>query len=643
MTVKRGVLIAVGLVASLSLALAHNPDKNSLSANLNYWEQQPQSPGRDTTLIRLYAHYADLTASPDSALVLLQKGFKIAFKLRSSAWLAFTHNRMGLVYLRKGVSFQAIEYFFKGLQYAEIAKKTSEQAFSWDYIADCYANLKNYDKAILAENNAIKLYRKDNNTLSLASSLNDLGAILSASHQLPASVAALEQSLKLNHALQNPDLLVGTYHTLATTLLKKGDFEKAQKYLQLAIRTQKKTKGRASAELLALMSLIEARRNRPNESLKYAALAELYLAYEWPSIQEHIAIYLFETYKALQEPSAALQWHEKYVTLRDNNIQAVQKKRIEVLRYEYDAQQRDVQMQRMADDISRESYVRWVLISASAAFLILAAALYRSNVMMQKQRRELDATNQQLVHVGELLKQNNTHLEDRVAARTNELQEANHSLMLKNNEIQEALFRGQSLERKRVATELHDNLGSLLSGIKWRLESIDMEALSRSEQALHESVVKLITDAYNQVRHISHNLLPSILEEEGLISALEKLIADINRPGKLKCDLLVAKEVLIENKKVAFELYSCALELMTNILKHAEARHVVVELVQTQGFHILMITDDGVGIHHESGQGLGNIRQRVKSLDGKFTIRALKNNQGTAVTLRIPRQTMLVS
>lgn len=636
-------MIAVWLAGGFGVALAQNSETSTLSADLNYWEHQPQSPGRDSTLIHLYAHYADLTASPDSALVLLQKGFKIAFKLRSSTWLAFTHNRMGLVYLRKGVSFQAIEYFFKGLQYAEIAKKTSEQAFSWDYIADCYANLKNYDKAILAENNAINLYRKDNNTPGQASSLNDLGAALSANQQPSASIAALEQSLTLSHSLQNPALLVGTYHNLATTLLKKSDFEEAQRYVQLAINTQTQTKGRANAELLALMSLIEARRNRADESLNYAARAEFYLAYEWPSTQELVAFTLFETYKALDKPTIALLWHEKYVTFRENNLQVAQEKRIEVVRYEYDAQQLDARMQLMADDMARESYLRWILISASAAFLLLAAALYRSNVLMQKQRRELDATNEQLVHVGELLKQTNTHLEDRVAARTNELREANHSLLLKNHEIQEALFRGQSLERKRVATELHNNLGSLLSGIKWRLESIDMEALSHSEQALHESVVKLITDAYNQVRHISHNLLPSILEEQGLISALEKLIADINRPGKLRCDLLVAKDVLIEDKKVAFELYSCALELMTNILKHAEARHVVVEVVQTQGFHILVITDDGVGIHQESGQGLGNIRQRVESLDGKFSIRALKNNQGTAVTLRIPRQTTLVS
>ncbi len=646
MIVMRCMWIAVWLATGVGVAISQNSESgksSSLSAELSFWENQSQSLRRDSTLILLYARNADLTTSPDSALVLLQKGFKLALTLRSSTWLAFTHNRIGLVYLRKGVSFQAIEYFFKGLQYAEIAKKTPEQAFSWDHIGDCYANLKNYDKAISAENHAIDLYRKHGNKLKLASSLNDLGAALSANQQLSASITALEESLTLSHSLQNPDLLVGTYRTLAITLLKKNDLEEAQQYIQLAINTQIQTKGRANADLLALMSLIEARCNRPNESLDYAARAEFYLTYEWPSIQQEVAFYLFETYKALQNPNMALLWHEKYVAFRDNNLQAVQEKRIEILRYEYDAQRLDARLQLMADDMARESYLRWILVSASVIFLLLAAAFLRSNLLLQKQRKVLDTTNGQLTHVGELLKQTNANLEDRVAARTNELREANRSLTLKNREIEEALFQGQSLERKRVASELHDNLGSLLSGVKWRLESIDTEGLSHSEQMLHEGVVKLITDAYNQVRHISHNLLPSILEKQGLIPALKKLIADVNRPGKLTCDLIVAKGVLIEDKKVAFELYSCALELINNILKHAQASQVVVEVIQTQCFHILMITDDGVGLHRKPGQGLENIQQRVESLDGKFTIKALKNKQGTAVALRIPRQTLLVS
>lgn len=643
----RFALLAVGLIAGFGRGMAQTSGGAAPFLDFTHWENQPQSRERDSTLLRVYVNKAKVTTNPDSAMGWLQKGFEIALQARSSTGLAFIHNRMGLTYLRNGVSFQAIEYFFKGLQYAEMAKNPNEQAFSWDYIGDCYASLKNYDQAIVAENRAIDLHRSRGNILGLAASLNDLGAVLSAHQQLPAAISALEKSLALNQDLNNPELRTDTYLTLAATLLKKGDFNQAYNHANLALANQTKISGRSTAELLALMSLIEARRNNLGQALTYATRAELYMALEWPAMQEKVAFTLFETYKFLQKPSLALRWHEKYVTLHESVNLLAQEKRIEVLRYEYDAQQRDAQMQLMADDIARESYLRWILVSASAIFLLLAVALYRSNLLMKKHRKQLDATNGQLVYVGQLLQQTNATLEDRVAARTNELREANRALTLKNHEIQEALFRGQSLERKRVASELHNNLGSLLSGIRWRLESVETDTLSPSEQTLHRGVVRLITDAYNQVRHISHNLLPSILEKEGLIPALEKLVAEVNQPGKLTFELLVGKDVLIDDEKVAFELYSSALELITNIIKHAEARQVVLEIVQIEGFHILMITDDGVGIDEvpagAPGQGLDNIRQRVKSLNGNFSIRTLKNKRGTVVALRIPRQPSLVS
>lgn len=647
MVVLRVTLLALGLIAGFGKSMAQTPGGITPLSGFIYWEHQPRSYQRDSILLRFYANKAQITTDPDSAMVWLQKGFKIALLSRSNTGLAFVHNRMGLAYLRNGVSFQAIEYLFKGLQYAEIAKNPIEQAFSWNYIGDCYASLRNYEQAIVAENRAIDLYQVSGNTLAQAASLNDLGAVLSAHQQLSAAISVLEKSLALNQDLNNSDLRVGTYLTLAATLLKKEDFDQADHYASLAVAIQGQTKGRASAELLALMSLIEARRNQPDQALSYAARAEFYMGFEWPSTQEQVAFTLFETYKTLQKLDAALLWHEKYVALRESNNLVAQEKRIEVLRYEYDAQQRDVRMQLMADEMAQESYLRWILVTASAVFLLLAAALYRSNLLMTKHRKELDATNEQLIHVGQLLLQTNATLEDRVAARTNELREANRSLTLKNNEIQEALFRGQSLERKRVASQLHNNLGSLLSAIRWRLESVETTTLSPSEQTLHRGVMRLITDAYDQVRHISHNLLPSILEKEGLIPALKKLVAEVNQPGKLTFELIVSNDVLIDDDKVAFELYSCVLELITNILKHAEAQQVVLEIVQTEGFHILMITDDGVGVGYGQtqppGHGLDNIRQRVKSLNGNFSIRTLKNKRGTAVALRIPRQPSLVS
>lgn len=302
MGVLRVALLAGGLIAGFGKSMAQTPVGITPLLDFVYWEHQPQSYQRDSLLLRLYASKAQATPDPDSAMVWLQKGFKIALLSRSNTGLAFVHNRMGLAYFRNGVSFQAIEYLFKGLQYAEIAKNPIEQAYSWDYIGDCYATLKNYEQAIIAENKAIVLYQSSGNTLGQAASLNDLGAVLSAHQQLPAAISALEKSLALNQDLNNPDLRVGTYLTLAATLLKKEDFDQADHYANLALAIQGQTKGRASAELLAFMSLVEARRNQPDQSLRYAARAEIYMSSEWPSTQEQVAFTLSKPTNHFKNP-----------------------------------------------------------------------------------------------------------------------------------------------------------------------------------------------------------------------------------------------------------------------------------------------------------------------------------------------------
>ncbi|WP_373514531.1 tetratricopeptide repeat protein [Persicitalea sp.] len=639
----RRVIVVIGLLLGAEELYAQNQVAETPLAAISHWENKPKSPLRDTTLIRLYAREAASIADLDSSLFWLQKGFKSAFALRSNKWLAFTHNRIGATYLQKGVTFKAIEYLFRGVQYAELAKATDEQAFAWDHIGDCYANLKTYGKAITAEKRAIEFYKKSNSQSAQTRAMIDLGAAYREDNRPEEAITILQQSLKINSDREYSDERAEAYFNLAATFLKKEDFANAEKHGLLALNAENNNKGRPNAELLSLISLIYSRNDQPKKSQTFADRAQYYIIYEQPPMRERVALNLFEAYKSLQKPDEALAWHEKFVDLRESNRAEAQNKRVEVLRYEYDAQQREAQMQAMIDDMTRQAYLRNALILGILVFLGLAAALGRSNRLLQKRRRELDRSNSQLTKVGKLLKQTNATLEERVAERTNELRQANHTLTRKNHEIQEALFRGQSIERERVASELHNNLGSLLSGVKWRLESVELDNFSPAEKEQYRSVVGLISDAYNQVRHISHNLLPSILEKQGLVPALEKLTSDLNRSGRASFELVGADEISIEDKKVSFELYSCILELINNILKHARASQVVLELVQTESFYVLMITDDGTGIMQEkittSGKGLENIRQRMNSLNGTFAIRSLRNKKGTTVTLRVPRQT----
>ncbi len=439
----RWMIVMFFLLGARGLLCAQNTERNASATAIRYWEDEPASVVRDTTLIRLYSRAASRTTDLDSALLWLQKGFKIAFRQRSSTWLAFVHNQIGLVYLQKGVSFQAIEYLFKGLQYAERAKDPHGQALSWSYIGDCYANLKKYDKAVVAENRAIVLFETSRDTAGRLQSLNDLGVAYRESNQLPASITVLEQVLDTALASPPPALRATALTNLAATYLRQENFTNAEKYALLAVEEETDNKGRANAELLSLLSLIESRSGQARKSLDHAARAAFYIRYEWPVRREKVAYNLFQSYKSLQMPDTALYWHEAYVDLRARNGAEAQAKRVEVLRYEYDAQQRGQQMQAMADDMAWEAHLRNWLLLGILAFLLLVLALWRSNRLLRRGRQELNATNQRLTEVGQLLQQTNATLEERVTERTDALRKANLVLIRKNYEIQEALFKGR--------------------------------------------------------------------------------------------------------------------------------------------------------------------------------------------------------
>jgi signal transduction histidine kinase len=203
----------------------------------------------------------------------------------------------------------------------------------------------------------------------------------------------------------------------------------------------------------------------------------------------------------------------------------------------------------------------------------------------------------------------------------------NRSLLQKNKEISEAMLQGQTIERKRVAMDLHDNLGSTLSALWISLDTIDQSKMNKGEKTIHNTLRENLEQAYNDVRLLSHNLLPEEFEKKGLVPSLESFVRNLNKNGKINFELNISADFGRLDKKVEFELYSVCLELLNNILKHSKASIAFVELFKTEGQVSLLITDNGTGaINTDSdGRGLSNVRARIDSINGTWKVDASEN------------------
>jgi len=152
---------------------------------------------------------------------------------------------------------------------------------------------------------------------------------------------------------------------------------------------------------------------------------------------------------------------------------------------------------------------------------------------------------------------------------------------------------------------------------------------------VYDHLLEMTNDAQQKVRFLSHNLLPEHLEIDGLALSLEKLLDKLNWNGKTKFSISVNIPKRF-SKQVEFELYNICLELINNVIKHADATEAQLKLEQTKSEIRLEIKDNGIGLKANNNQGMGlqNIQDRVDSLGGTWQVESL--SVGTCVSVIVP-------
>ncbi len=206
----------------------------------------------------------------------------------------------------------------------------------------------------------------------------------------------------------------------------------------------------------------------------------------------------------------------------------------------------------------------------------------------------------------------------------------------------EAMLAGQENERERIAKDLHDGLGGVLSTIKIQFDAFLEEDMVPSMSQPFQKANQMLDEACDEVRRIAHNMVPEIITQLGLIPALEDLAFNLRNK-----DIKVHVETLNLNRQLSPELkktiYRIVQELFSNIAKHAEASEVILQLSEQEDHLSLIVEDDGAGFDAFTpsiGMGMKNISSRVDFFQGTFDIES-KKGEGTTVTVRLPLQNVL--
>ena len=193
-------------------------------------------------------------------------------------------------------------------------------------------------------------------------------------------------------------------------------------------------------------------------------------------------------------------------------------------------------------------------------------------------------------------------------------------------ELMAATFRGQEEERRRLAEDMHDGIGTMLSITKMCLNQLEQKLGGEVKVGFEfQKTRSMIDETMTNVRRISRNLVPTTLERFGLLAALEELVDRANE-GELEIELNYPETPTPFPPALELMLYRITQELVNNAIRHARAHHITIQLVCIDHEVRLSVIDDGVGFdfdaimeNRQAGLGLRTIESRLSVVNGHVT------------------------
>ena len=238
-----------------------------------------------------------------------------------------------------------------------------------------------------------------------------------------------------------------------------------------------------------------------------------------------------------------------------------------------------------------------------------------------------------------ILLQKNTRKKRQLAEQEALLKQQSVDNLLKEQELVsiDAMIAGQEKERKKVAGELHDDLGSLMATIKLHFDNIEA---NKKDPALQHAK-KLLEEAYHKVRGMAHHKHSGVMSDQGLLPAIKKMASTISKTGSL--EVTVEDFGLGDRMENSLELsiFRIIQELTANAIKHAAATQINIQLTQHEDNLNIIVADNGKGFDpskvdkDKTGMGLTTIEKRIEHLEGNFTIDSILG-KGTSILIDIP-------
>ncbi|WP_024772378.1 tetratricopeptide repeat-containing sensor histidine kinase [Aquimarina macrocephali] len=479
------------------------------------------------------------------------------------------------------ITYRLVGNIPKALELLESTLSYRENPNRYASIAICYLELKNYTKALFYHKKALDYYITTDNKRSEAITLLNIGAVYMDMNEDDMALVYFNKSLPIAEEYNYPLIILNNMLNISEVFQSKKEFKKAKKGY--------------------------------NEVLS--------LARESGYLEQQLYIYQRLKVIALEEKKykKALDYTEKKNQIQDSIHNLQKDEEVAKLEIQYETLKKEKEITILKKnqefkvlEIKRQQFQKQTLTYAFIVILIPLAGL----LFLYYQRLK----NQRLLH-----KKEKEIGEQKIEAliRGQELKLIKNSISI------------QDKERKRIAQQLHDRIGGNLAAIKLQFNSVK----KKSENL--DVIYQQLDETYKQVRELSHDLIPKKFRHNNFIQLLKEYMQNIGNASKLSIHISTYSEHKINEIDHSFhnQLFSIFQELITNTIKHANARKVEIQIDFIDDLTHIIYEDNGNGFDisvTSLGIGLSNIESRIQKLSGVMHIDS-RLKRGTIITIEIPR------
>ena len=598
---------------------AHEEAMECLKGALSFISSTGNEAALKTQILNQVATNYQTLGKVDSSIFYYEKLIALKTETKDIQGLLSDYSTVGGLYKEMGSYEEAQKYFMNAIKKGEEIKDTLSLLTTYIDIAKVYMEQRLIDPALEYTEKAASLSKEKKALLIEGQSYQLKGSILESADQKDRALFFYNKALDVFEKLGLKQNIADIHLVTAGLFGNEDNLDKAELALNKALEIRLESRDK-TGELNTKLALCDVLLKLDKDSGKVKVWLEdcfkiAKATNNKSAIQEYY--YLQSTLdEKLGQFTSALSNYKKHNHVRDSISNQKIAKEVRSLEKLYETAKKDkeiaLQQKQIAEQQGALKKRNTQIVQLLSGLLVLIILSFLTFITYQRNK----VFNEQKLSVVEKEKE---------------------------AQILRAMVSGEEQERRRIARDLHDGLGANLATVKMRISALRNTIPGIQDADSYNKAEELIDAACDNVREISHDMMPGSLSKYGLEVALEDMCDAIQKSNEIDVSFIPFGLDKIVDEVSEINIYRIVQELLKNVIKHAEAKEVIVQLSLEDDLLHIVVEDDGKGFDMErlnifEGIGIGSIQSRVIYLNGKMDIDS-QTNKGCTVNIEIPIST----